>query len=247
MQLWRKFQSIAYPTLSLQNFHILISSQIFGTRFEIDIPENKKNMKKFIITVFAALGFTFATKAQDLSESLANDVIQSINLNAQDASELKAIYKSRIANIQKIQTGEGTTQQKKQKAALELAAADSEIKTALPADKYAAYKAYMAKKSPISNGANTPKNTVPTAQQAEAFKQALMKEMNITSDQADKVIKMTLEHKTKEKAIKQSNKGNAPAIKAEMQKLNVETVTNLRTVLSDEQIQKLYQLQQQYK
>lgn len=204
-------------------------------------------MKKIILTFFVTLGFAFSSKAQDLSESLANDVIQSINLNAQDAAELKAIYKIRIANIQNIQTGEGTTQQKKQKAALELVAADKEIKAVLPADKYSAYKAYMAKKSPISNGSNTPKNTAPTAQQAEAFKQALMKEVNITSDQADKVIKMTLEHKTKEKAIRQANKGNASVINTEMQKLNVETVTNLRTVLSDEQIQKLYQLQQQYK
>jgi len=204
-------------------------------------------MKKIILTFFAVTGFAFATKAQDLSESLANDVIQSINLNAQDAAEVRAIYKTRITNIQGIQSGEGTTQQKKQKAALELAAADKDIKAALPADKYAEYKAYMAKKSPISNGNNNPKNTTPTAQQAETFKQGLMKELNINSEQADKVIKMTLEHKTKEKTIKQTNKGNAVAIKSEMQKLNVETVTNLRTVLSDEQIQKLYQLQQQYK
>jgi hypothetical protein len=201
-------------------------------------------MKKTILT-FLAIGFlAMSAKAQNIANILADDVIKAINLNAEDAAETRAIYAKYLPKLQAIQQGAGTTQEKKAKAIAELQNANAEMKNVLPADKYAAYNEYTAKQT-----ANMPQKSgskAPNPQQVAALKAELMKELNINSEQADRVLKVAGEHKTKEKAIRQANKGNTPVIKTEMQKLNVATVTELRTFLSDEQIQKYLALQQKY-
>ena len=113
----------------------------------------------------------------------------------------------------------------------------------MPADKYTAYKQYLNGSKPTNAGNG---NGQINPQLYENFKQELMKEAGLTAEQAEKTIKITLEHKTKEKQIRQTNKGNTAVIKTEVQKLNVETVTKLREFLTDEQIQKILVLQQKY-
>lgn len=200
-------------------------------------------MKRIFSTLFFALVVFFATQAQTAPKSaktLAEEVAKQLNLDKTQTDALVKIYVDSETKLKAIQAGKGTNEEKTALTKAQINAADAEVKNLLGTEKYTEYKALQKKNTQGQNNAPGKNLTPEQKAKIEQYK----KELGITDEQAQQLVKIHKEYQLTVKQIKTANKENPEAAKPQIKAAAENAKKQAAAVLTPEQQQKFVEMLQ---
>lgn len=200
-------------------------------------------MKRIFSTLFFALAIFFATQAQTApktAKALAEEVATQLKLDKTQTDALVKIYVDSETKLKAIQAGKGTNEEKTALTKAQINAADAEVKKLLGSEKYAEYKALQKKNTQGQNNAPGKNLTPEQKAKIEQYK----KELGITDEQAQQLVKIHKEYQVTVKQIKAANKENPEAAKPQIKAAAENAKKQAAAVLTPEQQQKFVEMLQ---
>jgi hypothetical protein len=209
-------------------------------------------MKQF--TLFLLLGIFFlSTQAQQNNagnvDALAKSVSQEMNLTQDQQEQLRVIFQEAGKKVKNILTSLAPNQQKANQVKQVVEEMDNNAKSVIPSEKHAQYDAIAARmrggvaKPQVNNPSTTGNQQAMDVKEAtDALKQTLIAELGVNSEQADKLLLITIDYNAKKKFIQQSYKSDAVGRSNKMKELNMDTNNKVRGILNDQQYKKFLEI-----
>lgn len=206
------------------------------------------------LTLFLIFGIFFLSlQAQQNNagnvDALAKSVSQEMNLTQNQQEQLRVIFQEAGKKVKNILTSMAPNQQKANQVKQVVEQMDNEAKSVIPSEKHAQYDAIAARmrggaaKPQVNNPSTTGNQQAMDAKEAtDALKQTLMTELGVNSEQADKLLLITIDYNAKKKFIQQTYKSDAVGKSNKMKELNMDTNNKVRGILNDQQYKKFLEI-----
>jgi hypothetical protein len=182
-------------------------------------------------------------------DALAKSVSEEMNLTQDQEEKLRVIFQEAGRKVKSILTSMAPNQQKAIQIRQAVEEMDNQAKAVIPANKHAQYDEIAARyrggnaKPQVNNPSATGNQQAMDLKEAtDAFKQTLMTELGVNSEQADKLLLVTLDYNAKKKFIQQAHKSDPVGRSNKMKELNMETNNKVRGILNDQQYKKFLEI-----
>jgi hypothetical protein len=182
-------------------------------------------------------------------DALAKSVSEEMNLTQDQEEKLRVIFQEAGRKVKSILTSMAPNQQKAIQIRQAVEEMDNQAKAVIPANKHAQYDEIAARyrggnaKPQVNNPSATGNQQAMDLKEAtDALKQTLMTELGVNSEQADKLLLVTLDYNAKKKFIQQAHKSDPVGRSNKMKELNMETNNKVRGILNDQQYKKFLEI-----
>lgn len=182
-------------------------------------------------------------------DALAKSVSEEMNLTQEQEDKLRVIFQDAGRKVRNILTSMAPNQQKANQIKQAVEEMDIQAKAVIPANKHAQYDEIAARyrggnaKPQVNNPSTTGNQQAMDVKEAtDALKQTLMTELGVNSEQADKLLLVTLDYNAKKKFIQQAHKSDPVGRSNKMKELNMDTNNKVRGILNDQQYKKFLEI-----